>query len=427
MRVIEYRAYGNPRQYAAIDETIRTARFVRNKCVRLWMDSKDLEKGVSRYDLSRYTTNLRKEYEWCGKLNSTAVQVAGERAWSAISCFYRNLRESVKPVGYPRFKNEHGGRSVEYKRSGWKLDGANKRMTFTDGFGIGTLKLKGTWDIDLHPCELIRRVRLVRKADGYHVQLTVDSERREDIVPPTGKAVGIDMGLESFYTDSEGKKVENPRYLRKSEKQLRRIQRRVSRKFRRGCKQSNNYRKARKKLARKHLKVGRQRRDHAVKAARCVVRSNDLIAYEDLRVRNMVKNYSLAKSINDAGWCSFRRWLEYYGQIYGKVTVAVPPEYTSQDCSRCGGRVKKSLSTRTHLCQCGAELDRDHNAALNILERGLRTVGHTGTRATDTVARNACGEDVRPRVLEADLVEARIPRFSGGECQSAVTCGVWRG
>ena len=117
--------------------------------------------------------------------------------------------------------------------------------------------------------------------------------------------------------------------------------------------------KAKKKLGKKHLKVSRQRKDHAIKAARCVAKSNDFIAYEHLKVKNMVKNKRLSKSINDAGWYQFRVWLEYYGKVYGKITVAVPPEYTSQECSNCGEMVKKALCTRTHLCRCGLVMDRD--------------------------------------------------------------------
>jgi IS605 OrfB family transposase len=108
--------------------------------------------------------------------------------------------------------------------------------------------------------------------------------------------------------------------------------------------------------------------------------SNDIVAYEDLKVRNMVRNRHLAKSITDAAWTQFRTWVEYFGKVFGVVTVAVPPHYTSQNCSNCGKLAKKSLSTRTHTCQhCGHTADRDWNAARNILEKGLRTVGHTGT------------------------------------------------
>ncbi len=128
-----------------------------------------------------------------------------------------------------------------------------------------------------------------------------------------------------------------------------------------------------------------------MKLARCVITSNDVIVYEDLRIKNLVKNHCLAKSINDAGWYQFRVWLEYFGKVFKRITIAVNPAYTSQECSDCGVIVKKSLSTRTHICQCGYVLDRDENAAVNILNKGLGTVGHTGTFAQED-ASNASGE-----------------------------------
>lgn len=227
---------------------------------------------------------------------------------------------------------------------------------------------------------------MIKRAEGYYVQFCIQVDRTEQI-EPTGNAIGLDVGLKEFYTDSNGVPVENPRFLRKGEQRIKQAQRRVSRKV----KGSNNRRKARVILSKRHLKISRQRKDWAIKLARCVVQSNDLIAYEDLRIKNMVKNHCLAKSINDASWYQFRLWVEYLGKVYGKITVAVPPHGTSQECSQCGAIVKKSLSTRTHTCQCGCVMDRDENAARNILSRGLSTVGHTGTSALD--ASNAWGEN----------------------------------
>jgi putative transposase len=128
---------------------------------------------------------------------------------------------------------------------------------------------------------------------------------------------------------------------------------------------------------------------HAKRLARCVIQSNDLVAYEDLRIKNLVKNHCLAKSINDAGWYQFRKWLEYFGVKLGRATIAVNPAYTSQVCSNCGAIVKKSLSMRTHVCECGLVMDRDRNAAVNILKLALSTVGHTGTWVLDP---NALGD-----------------------------------
>ena len=133
-------------------------------------------------------------------------------------------------------------------------------------------------------------------------------------------------------------------------------------------------------VARLHLKVSRQRKDFAVKTAKALIRSNDLVVYEELKVSGVVKNPKLAKSISDASWSMFTDWLDYFGKIHGKFVVAVNPQYTSQQCSSCGNIVKKTLSVRTHVCSCGCVLDRDENAAINILARA-NTVGRTEIQA----------------------------------------------
>ena len=369
MLVIEFKAVTNKAQKVAIDEAIRTSRFVRNKVLRYWMDNK----GVGKKELYRYNTDLRAEFKFVEDLNSHACQASVENVERAIHSFYDNCKKKIPgKKGYPRFKKS--SRSVEYKTSGWKLCPDKKSVNFTDKKGIGKLKLKGTWDLWRFDVKLIKRVRIVSRADGYYVQFCVKVDNSET-VETTGKIIGLDVGLKDFYTDSNGYREPSPRFYRKGEKRLKFYQRRVSRKK----KGSANRKKAINKLGKTHLKISRQRQEHAKRLARCVVRSNDLVAYEDLRVKNLVKNHCLAKSINDAGWYQFRNWLEYFGTKFGKVTVAVNPAYTSQNCSNCGEEVKKSLSTRTHICQCGCSLDRDHNAAINILNRALSTVGHTGT------------------------------------------------
>jgi putative transposase len=366
MIILEFRLAGKPRQFDAIDEAIRTTQFIRNKCVRYWQDTW----GVTSYDLNRYCTVLAQEYTFVRKLNSMARQAAAERAGAAITRFYKNCR-AKKPgkKGYPRFQKDC--RSVEYKASGWTLDALRRHLTLTDGLEAGTFTLRGTRDLLGYALGAIKRVRLLRRADGYYAQFVVDAERHVT-VEPTDDAIGIDVGLTNFYTDSGGTEKENPRFLRRSEKALRRLGRRVSRKV----KGSKNRGKARIRLARKHLQVQRQRRDFAAKTAKALVMSNDVIAVEDLRVANMVKNRHLSKSISDAGWRTFRTWLEYLARVYGKVVVAVPPQYTTQECSRCGTLVKKTLSQRTHVCpKCGLVLGRDYNAAVIILSKGLALLG----------------------------------------------------
>ena len=378
MIVLEFKLKGKPQQYRIVDEMIRTAQFVRNKALRYWIDNQ----GVKLSDLYKQCAMMAKEFEWARKLNSMARQASAERAIFAIQRFFSNCK-AKKPgkKGYPQFKKHT--HSVEYKTSGWALANDKKCLTFTDGFAAGTFRLLGSRDLHFYAPKEIKRVRVIRRADGYYAQFCINVERTEEIVP-TGKTIGIDVGLNHFYTDSTGETVPNPRHLRKSEKALKRLQKRVSRKK----KGSSNRKKAINKLGRKHLKVSRQRKDFAIKTALCVVKSNDFVAYENLQVRNMVKNHKLAKSISDAAWSQFAQWLQYFGKVYGKTVVAVAPQYTSQDCSSCGNRVQKSPRVRTHVCLCGAVLDRDHNAAKNILAKGLKqagislnTVGHTGINA----------------------------------------------
>jgi len=386
MIVLEFKAYGKASQFSAIDEALRTVQFIRNKALRLWMDEKD----VSKYDLNKYCAVLAKEFPFVNELNSMARQSSAERAWSAIARFYENCKKQTPgKKGFPKFQKDN--RSVEYKSSGWKLAENRKSITFTDKKEIGTLKLKGTRDLHFYQVDQIKRVRLVKRADGYYVQFCVSVERSE-VLEPTGKAIGLDVGLKDFYTDSNNQTVDNPRFLHQSERRVKQAQRRVSRRV----KGSKNRGKARRILGKRHLKISRQRKDFAVKLARCVITSNDVVAYEDLRIKNMVRNHCLAKSINDASWYQFRLYLEYFGKVFGKITIAVTPNGTSQECSSCGAVVKKSLSTRTHACQCGCVLDRDHNAARNILSRGLSTVGHTGTFGLDPS--NASGESTSTQV-----------------------------
>ena len=428
----EYKLRLSRAQQAAMDKAIRTTQFIRNTAVRLWMDGR----GVSANDLQLLCSRLAQEYPFAARLNSQARQAAASRAWAAIERFYTNCREQ-RPgkKGYPRYQRDC--RSVEYKQTGWQLDAAGKRLTLTDGCGIGRVRLIGARDLATFPCEQIKRVRLLRRADGYYAQFVLQVDRQITHVP-SGSVVGIDVGIAAYLTDSDGMAVANPRFIHQAEARLKRYQRRLSRRslsHKNGKQpktnhaarqrtrhnkypaasgappptpappatspaapwQSANWGKAKQRVGRAYLHLQRQREDFARKTASALISSHDLIALEDLQVRNLVRNRRLAKAISDVSWSRLRRWVEYYGRLQGVVVVAVAPAYTSQDCSGCGRRVKKSMSVRTHVCpRCGLLLDRDHNAAQVILQRGLEvaradgrwpyetremsgTVGHTGT------------------------------------------------
>src|ERR671932_629682 len=370
MLVLEYKIKAKPSQYKAIDEAIRTVQFIRNKCLRYWMDAPK-ESKINYAALSRYSTELRNEFKFVKDLNSMAVQASAERGWLAISRFYDNCKSKKSgKKGFPKFQKDN--RSVEYKTSGWSLHPTKRRITITDKKGVGTLKLLGKWDIHTYPVKSIKRVRLVRCADGYYCQFALDVECI-DIQPPTGKEIGLDVGLESFYTDSNGHHEPNPKFFQKADSDIKHAQRRIYKKEKGSsfgaASLSNNRRKAEKRYSKKHLRVSRQRNEHAKKLARCVVKSNDLVAYEDLRIRNMVKCHNRAKSISDASWYQFRLWIEHFAKKFGKTAIAVPPHNTSQECCICGKKVKKELRERTHSCTCGLIIHRDINAAINILLR----------------------------------------------------------
>jgi putative transposase len=376
MIVYESKLEGEQNQYEKLDGAIRTGRFVRNSIIRAWMDN--LIK--SRNDAYAYCKTLgdNPKFPWAKQLNSQARQAHAERAWASIERFYHNCRAKTQgKKGYPKFKKYQVRDSVEYKVSGWKLSEDLRYLTFTDGFKAGTFKLWGSRKLHYYQLEQIKRVRVVRRHDGYYAQFIID-HKREESKELTGRQIGLDVGLNHFYTDSFGQKVDNPRFLRKDEHRIKKLQRRLS-KTEKG---SKNRAKARTKLGRAHLKVSRRRNDWVCKLAQHVIRFNDLVAVENLKVRNMIKNHCLAKSISDAAWYRFREWLEYFGVVYGVPVITVNPKYTSQNCSNCGQIVVKTLSTRTHKCpDCGYVADRDENAALNILKAALKewanTVGRT--------------------------------------------------
>ena len=267
MLIYEYKLDGTPAQEAAIEEAMRVVQFIRNKALRLWMEVR----GTCKNDLQCLCAQLAKAYPFARRLNSQARQASADRAWFAISRFYDNCKNH-KPgkKGYPRY--QHATRSVEYKQTGWKLEPDGKHLTFTDGCGIGTMRLVGNkkQQIEAFPVKQIKRVRILRRADGYYVQFGVQADRRIEHAP-TGKQVGIDMGLHAFLTESDGNAVANPRHLRKAEKRLKRLHRRLSRKQ----KQSQNRKKARKALAKAYLQVQRQREDFARKTASTLVSSHE--------------------------------------------------------------------------------------------------------------------------------------------------------
>jgi putative transposase len=198
---------------------------------------------------------------------SSASLAHAERAWASVERFYRNCASKIQgKKGFPKFKKQQARASVEYKVSGWKLSDDRRYLEFIDGFKAGLFKLWGTRDLHYYQLDQIKRVRVVRRADGYYAQFLIDHKREEN-KELSGRQIGLDVGLNHFYTDSFGEKIDNPRFLRKDERKIKRLQRRLSKTQKHG----ENRAKARNKLSRAHLKVSRKLTNWVCKLAQRVI------------------------------------------------------------------------------------------------------------------------------------------------------------
>jgi putative transposase len=314
--------------------------------------------SVTYYQQKAELPDLKADFPEYREVHSQVLQDVLLRLDRAFQTFFRRLKASESP-GYPRFRgrNRYTSFTDPQYGNGAVLDG-----------GVLSLSKIGRIPLRMHrPLEGAPKTVIISwEADGWYACFSC-AEVPVEPLPPTGQETGIDVGLKEFLVTADGEKVENPRLLLKAEKALKKAQRRVARRK----KGSKRRKKAVALLKRQHQKVARQRRDFHQKTALALLRTYDTIYLEDVRVANMVRNHHLAKSINDVGWTAFRTILEGKAAYAGRRVVAVPPAFTSQDCSGCGERVPKSLSVRTHVCPtCGLVLDRDANAARNILWPG---------------------------------------------------------
>ncbi len=287
-------------------------------------------------------------------IHSQVLQDVLTRLDKTYQAFFRRVKTGQTP-GFPRFQGRNRYHSFTYKQYG---NGARLDNGFLVLSKIGRVALRWSRPLAGTP----KTVTISKEADGWYAILSCADVPAQSL-PPTGRETGIDVGLKVFLITADGQVVENPRLHRRGEKKLKKAQRVVSRR-KQG---SHGRRKAVGLLQRAHQTVKRQRADFHHKTALKLLRDYDTIYLEDLQVANMVRNHCLAKSISDAGWAQFRAILAAKAVYAGRRVVAVPAQFTSQDCSGCGARVPKSLSVRTHVCtSCGLVLDRDENAARNI-------------------------------------------------------------
>jgi len=353
----KYRLKSNLETFQKAENWLSLCRQLYNNCLAERRDAYRLEKkSISQFEQKRKLPELKRTFPEFKQINSQTLQDVIERLDRAFQGFFRRVKAKQK-AGLPRFKGKNRYDSFTLKQHGWKLKEKD-----------GCLEIKniGRFRIKLHrPIEgIIKTLTIQRKQTGKWFAIFSCDNVPEKLFPKTGKEIGIDMGCESFLTDSNGNKIENPRFFKKSQDILVMRQQRLSRRL----KGSNRRNKARLLVAKIQEKIANQRKDFHFKVANKLIRENDKIYIEKLNSFKTWRN--LNRSLRDVSWFQFFSILKAKAEEAGRQIVEVLAKNTSQICSRCGAMVPKELSVRIHKCSCGLTIDRDWNSALNILRLG---------------------------------------------------------
>ena len=363
LKSYKYRIYPNKAQVELIQKTFGCCRFVYNNTLAYRKNLYETEKkSMSKFDCSRYVTGvLKRDYEWLKEVDKNSLQYAVFAMDNAYQRFFK------LHSGYPKFKSKHNNRR-SYTTC---ITGTNIKVLFDEN-KIQLPKLKLVRARLSRPfVGQIKRATVSQTPTGkYFVSILVDTEHQP--LPSTDKMIGIDLGIKDLLITSDGEKYDNHRITKQYEDKLSRAQRRLSRKV----KGSNNYNKQRIKVASIHEKIHNTRIDYLHKITHKLISENQVIVSEDLAVSNMVQNHNLAKAISDCGWYELTRQLSYKAEWNNRKYIKIGRFVaSSQTCHVCGyvNSETKDLSVREWICpQCGAHHDRDINAAVNILNEGLR-------------------------------------------------------
>ncbi|HZG68097.1 MAG TPA: transposase [Herpetosiphonaceae bacterium] len=359
LKAFQYRLYPSKAQEHKLEATRETCRRWYNELLAERKTAYE-QRGerIGKYDQLRQVKAHKASSPWAAVVHSHVLQLVVADLDKAFQAFFRRVKAGEAP-GYPRFKGSNRFASFGFKEygNGFKLDGRRLRV-----HGIGRIAVR--WHRSLQGT--IKTLRLIKKASGWYACFTAEVEPQ--VLAATEREVGVDVGIASLITTSDGEHVPHQHWYRRAQQKLRVLQRRVARRTKGG----KNRRKAVAALQRQHERIANGRKDFLGKLAHRLVVSYDRIAVEDLRITNLVKNRHLAKSILDAGWAYFIGRLHSKAAEAGCVVVEVDPRNTSRTCSGCGHLFAGlTLNDRWIACHCGLSLDRDHNAAINIRNRGV--------------------------------------------------------
>ncbi|HEV2235925.1 MAG TPA: transposase [Ktedonobacterales bacterium] len=365
----KYKLKPTSEQVRILERTLMLCRHVYNAAVGERREAWRMRGiSVNYYHQKAELPSIKEAMPEYAEVNSQVLQDVVLRVERTFQAFFRRV-QSGEVAGYPRLQGRNRYHSFTYPQVG-EHGSARLDHGFLVLSKIGRIAVRWSRPLEGTP----KTVTVAKEADGWYVCIScVDVPVKP--LPATGRETGIDMGLKVFLVTANGEIVDNPRHYRRAERYLAKCQRRVSQRK----KGSRRRRKAVAVLAKAHQTVHRQRQDYHHKTALTLLRQYDTLYLEDLQVAHLLRNRHLAKSISDAGWAAFRDILDAKAVCAGRRVVAVAPHFTSQDCSRCGERVPKSLSIRTHVCpSCGLVLDRDENAARNIQRAGQALRGLAG-------------------------------------------------
>jgi len=383
LRTFKYRLWTNRNQERELGIMLETHRRLYNACLEQRKTAYEVEKKSVRYgEQSAWFKDERAVNPYFARLNFSSAQATMRRLDKAFQAFFRRIKTGEKP-GYPRFKPADRFDSIEFPAhgDGIRFHGQQLRVQH-----IGMLRVK--FHRPLTEGAEIRTLTVTREAGKWHVEVCCQLPALE-VEHSDLPAAGLDVGIESFLTTSDGHHVPNPGYLKAEIPELRRAQRSLSRKKKGGA----NRKKARANVSRLHARVRNKRRDHRHKEALSLTKRYGFIAVESLNIRGMVRNRRLSRAISDVAWGEFVTTLKHKAESAGALVVEVNPAGTSQECSGCGETVPKKLSERWHRCPyCGLVLHRDVNAARNILQRAFTAPGAgawVSTGSVDPVAQEA--------------------------------------